>query len=151
MSRHYPDRPVVGVGAIVVDEGGRVLIVKRAREPLAGRWSLPGGAVEVGEALAEAVVREVREETGIEVTVGPLVEVVDRVYRDADGRVAYHYVLLDYLCTPVGGTLRAGSDAAEAVFTPPADLDGVGIVGQTRAIVERALGMAVTTASRITP
>ena len=143
MSRHYPDRPVVGVGAIVIDQAGRVLLVKRAQEPLKGRWSLPGGMVELGEALPEAVAREVLEETGLTVTVGPLVEVLDRIYRDPDGRVAYHYVLLDYLCRPVGGTLGAGTDAADAVCAPPDALDRFGIVATTRAVIDRAVAMGL--------
>ena len=140
--RTYPARPIVGVGGIVVDGGGRVLLVKRATEPLIGRWSLPGGVVDVGETLAAAVMREVKEETGLDVEVGPLVEVIDRIVRDADGRVVYHYVLIDYLCRPVGGTLAAGTDAADAVFAEPAALDGYGIVARTRAVIEKGLTMA---------
>ena len=94
------------MGAVIVD-GDRVVLVKRAHEPLKGEWSLPGGTVEVGETLAEAVAREVREETGLNVHVGPLVEVLDRVHRDRDERVEYHFVLLDYRCTVVSGTLDA--------------------------------------------
>jgi ADP-ribose pyrophosphatase YjhB (NUDIX family) len=130
------------VGGIVVDDAGRVLLVKRATEPLIGRWSLPGGVVDVGETLASAVAREVTEETGLDVEVGPLVEVIDRIVRDADGRVVYHYVLIDYLCRPVGGTLTAGTDAADAVFAEPAALDAHGIVARTRAVIEKGLRMA---------
>src|SRR4051812_12924157 len=97
--RIYPERPIVGVGAVIVDHHGRVVIVKRSHEPLKGEWSLPGGTVEVGETLAEALVREVREETGLDVAVGPLIEVLDRVHRADDGRIEYHFVLLDYRCT----------------------------------------------------
>ncbi len=103
-SRRYPDRPIVGVGAVIVQDGA-VLLVKRRYPPLAGCWSLPGGTVEVGETLEGALAREMLEETGLEVTVGPVIEVFDRITRDDQGRVRYHYVLVDYLCWPLGGTL----------------------------------------------
>src|SRR5512140_3693988 len=105
---------MVGVGAVIVDDGGRVLLVQRGQPPLLGEWSLPGGAVEVGETLAAAIQREVFEETGLVVAVGPIVEVLDRMHADVDGRVEYHYVLVDYLCSVAGGQLRADSDAADA-------------------------------------
>jgi len=101
--RKYPDRPFVGVGAVIVREG-KVLLVRRKHEPLAGQWSLPGGAVEVGETLEACLVREMLEETGLEVSVGPVIEVLDRITRDDEGRVMYHFVLVDYLCWPTGGT-----------------------------------------------
>ena len=111
--RIYPERPIVGVGAVIVNDG-RVLLVRRGHEPLKGEWSLPGGAVEVGETLRTAVAREVREETGLDVDVGPIVEVLDRIRLDDEGRVRYHFVLIDYLCRPVGGSLACASDADEA-------------------------------------
>jgi 8-oxo-dGTP diphosphatase len=119
--RTYPERPIVGVGAVILD-GDRVLLVKRAHDPLKGQWSLPGGAVDVGETLRAAVAREVREETCLQVEVGPLVEVVDRIALDEAGRVAYHYVIVDYRCRVVGGTLLCASDAEAAEWTPIADL-----------------------------
>ena len=102
-SRLYPERPIVAVGAVIFD-GERVLLIKRANEPSKGEWSLPGGAVEVGESLEAALAREVREETCLDVTVGPVVEVLDRIRRDEIDRVKYHYVIVDYLCHPRGGT-----------------------------------------------
>ncbi len=109
MQREFPQSPLVGVGAVVVHEG-RVLLVRRGGEPLKGHWTLPGGVLEVGEALIEGVVREVHEETGLLVEPLELVELLDRIHRE-DGRVRYHYVIADYLCRVIGGELRAASDA----------------------------------------
>ena len=139
--RKYPDRPYVGVGAVIVHDG-KVLLVKRKYEPLAGRWSLPGGAVEIGETLEACLAREMLEETGLEVTVGPVIEVFDRITHDEGGRVAYHFVLVDYLCWPVGGVLSAGSDVAEAVFADPMDLHQFELTAKATAVVERALMLA---------
>ena len=121
--RQYPDRPIVGVGAVVLVDG-KVLLVKRAHEPLQGEWSLPGGGVEVGETLREACAREVREETGLTVEVGAAIDVFDRIMRDADGGVRYHFVLVDYLCRPIGGELRSGTDASEVTLAAPDLLEG---------------------------
>ena len=140
-SRAYPERPFVGVGAVIVDQG-RVVLIKRRFEPLAGQWSLPGGAVDVGETLVECVAREMLEETGLVVEVGPVVEVFDRIIRDGDGRVQFHYVLVDYLCRPTGGSLQAGSDVAEAVYAEPDDLARFALADPATAVIRRALGMA---------
>jgi 8-oxo-dGTP diphosphatase len=110
LQREFPVAPLVGVGAVIVHEG-RVLLVQRGREPMKGRWTIPGGLVEIGEALDAAVVRETREETGLEVEPIELVELLDRIHRE-EGRVRYHYVIADYLCRLVGGTLAAADDAA---------------------------------------
>jgi len=110
--REFPELPLVGVGAIII-EGDRVLLVKRAHPPIQGQWSIPGGVLEVGEMVREAAVREAREETGLVVEPGELLGVYDRILRDPEQRVQYHYVLIDFLCRPVGGELLAASDAAE--------------------------------------
>jgi len=101
-SRRYPPRPVLGVGALILAEG-KILLVERGREPLKGYWSLPGGAVETGELLEDAMRREVREETGVEVEVLCLLEIFERIMHDARGNTEYHFVLMDYLCRPAGG------------------------------------------------
>jgi 8-oxo-dGTP diphosphatase len=139
--REYPERPIVGVGAVVVD-GGRVLLVRRGNEPLKGEWSLPGGAVEIGETLEIATAREIREETGLEIEVGPMVDVLDRIRFDADGRVLYHYVLVDFLCRQTGGTLCCASDASEAAWAPIMDLPQFGLADATLSIIHKALDRA---------
>ena len=112
MKRGYPDFPLVGVGAIIIEDG-RVLLVKRGHPPLAGEWSIPGGVLEVGETLREAAIREAREETCLRVEPADLLGVYDRVSRDDDGGTVYHYVLIDFLCRRVGGEARAADDADE--------------------------------------
>jgi len=111
--REFPEAPMVGVGAVIV-ERGRVLLVQRGHEPSKGKWSLPGGILELGESLAEGVAREVLEETGLTVEALELVELIDRIHRESGPtgeRVRYHYVIADYLCRVLGGTLQAASDA----------------------------------------
>ena len=155
MSREYPDRPLVGVGAAVIVSwadrtrlgvpAGRpaagVVLVKRRFPPLAGEWSLPGGVVEVGETLKAAVIREVLEETGLVVTLGPVLEVFDRIVRDDSGRVQYHYVLVDYLCHAAAGRLAYGSDVSDAVVADPADLSAYALANEARSVIARALAM----------
>ena len=139
--REYPDRPIVGVGGVVVD-GQRVLLVRRANEPLKGEWSIPGGAVEVGETLEVACAREVREETGLEIDVGPMVDVFDRIRLDAEGRARYHYVLVDFVCRPIGGTLACASDAVEAKWASLMELFEYGVQPATVSVIEKALERA---------
>lgn len=145
--RSYPPRPVVGVGAIVLD-ADRVLLIRRAHEPLKGQWSLPGGGVELGETLEQAVAREVREETGLDVEVGPIVDVLDRITSDADGRVEHHYVLVDFVCRPAGGVVHSASDADAAEWVPLAALAGYGVADVTTAVIRKAAGRAFDTGDR---
>lgn len=112
VNREYPATPLVGVGGVVIDSTGRALVVRRATEPLKGRWSIPGGLVDLGETLQEAVEREIAEETGLTVKAKAVIEVLDRIDRENE-RVRYHYVLVDYLCAVVAGQARAASDADE--------------------------------------
>ena len=139
--REYPERPIVGVGGVVVDVAGRVVLVRRRFEPLAGCWSLPGGAVDVGETLEAAVAREVLEETGLEVDVGPLVEVFDRITPGEYGRTRYHFVLADYLCHVRGGTLRAGSDVSDAALAEPGALGAYDLTEKAQAVIARGLAL----------
>jgi len=121
MKREYPEHPLVGVGAVIVD-GGRVLLVRRGRAPLLGRWSIPGGLVELGETLRAATEREALEETGLVVETGKILEVLDRIVPGENGRPQYHYVLIDFLCRVTGGEPRAGGDATEIAWATEADL-----------------------------
>jgi 8-oxo-dGTP diphosphatase len=136
--REYPERPIVGVGAIVLD-GDRVLLVKRAHEPLKGEWSVPGGAVDVGETLEDAIRREVLEETGLSIEVGPVVDVLDRIRYDPDGRVRFHYVLVDFVCRAVSGTLQSASDAEEATWAARPDLARFGVADATISVIDKAV------------
>ncbi len=139
-TRQYPSRPFISVGGVVFI-GGRVTLVKRRHEPLARRWSLPGGVIELGETLHEGLRRELREEIGIETTIGPLVELFDRITRDTDGRVRYHYVLVDYLCHHVSGELRPGSDAEAVALADPAELSPYALTEQARSVIGRAVNL----------
>lgn len=142
MSREYPDHPIVGVGGVVVQDG-RALIVKRAHEPRKGEWSLPGGMVELGETLVDALRREIKEETGLDVEVGDVVEVFDRVHRH-DGRIQYHFVIVDYLCRPTGGMLRAADDAEDVAWVSSDEIDRYGVNEFAARVIRRGLEMART-------
>lgn len=139
--RLYPTRPIVGVGGVIID-GDQVVLIKRKYEPLALRWSIPGGALEVGEPLEVGVARELLEETGLEVRVGPVIEVFDRILRDQDGKVKYHFVLVDYLCLPVGGTLQAGDDVSEAAWAHFDALAPYELTDKATQVIQRAREMA---------
>lgn len=134
MSRLYPDRPFVGVGAVVLN-GGRVLLARRGNPPRAGDWSLPGGAQMIGETVFEAACREVREETGLDVEVLGVVDVVDSITRDADGRVRYHYTLVDVVAEAAGDAATAGDDAAAVGWFSLDDLAGMKLWSETERII----------------
>jgi ADP-ribose pyrophosphatase YjhB (NUDIX family) len=137
MNRKYPDHPIVGVGGIIF-QGDQVLLIKRGKEPGLGQWSIPGGVVRPGETLKEAVVREILEETHLKVEVLALAKVLERIFRDPDGRVAYHYVLADFLCRHLDGTLQPDSDAQDARFVPLKDLPSYEVVSVTLEVIHRA-------------
>lgn len=137
MRRDYPDRPIVGVGAVVFD-GDQVILVRRGSPPSYGAWSLPGGAVEVGETLEEAVVREVAEEIGLEVTAEEVVAVLERIFLDPAGKVQYHYVLVDFLCRSTHGSLRASGDALACARVPLESLADYSLTRETREVIQRA-------------
>ena len=133
--RRFPAHPLLGVGAIVLD-GPLVLLVERGKPPLEGLWSLPGGLVETGERLEDAVAREVLEETGLRVTVQSLATVFERIMPDESGRPEYHYVLVDFYCTVFGGYLRAGDDSRRADWFDLGALASLPITAGTREVIE---------------
>jgi 8-oxo-dGTP diphosphatase len=137
MNREFPDRPFVGIGAIIIRDD-RVVLVKRAHPPIQGQWSIPGGVLEVGELVREAAAREAREETGLLVEPGELLGVYDRVLRDGEHRVQYHYVLIDFLCRPVAGELQAASDAAEVCWFKRKELAGLNLAEDTLDVIQKA-------------
>jgi 8-oxo-dGTP diphosphatase len=130
MQREFPEVPLVGIGAVII-EGVRVVLVKRAHPPLQDQWSIPGGVLEVGELVSEAAVREAREETGLVVEPVELLGVYDRVLRNAEQRVQYHYVLIDFLCRRVAGELAAASDATEVRYFTREELPGMKLADDT--------------------
>jgi 8-oxo-dGTP diphosphatase len=136
MKREFPEMPLVGVGAIII-ESDQVLLVKRAHPPIEGQWSIPGGVLEVGETVREAAVREAVEETGLMVEAGELLGVYDRILRDPERRVQYHYVLIDFLCRRVGGELIAASDAAAVRWFRREELSGLNLPEDTQEVIRK--------------
>jgi ADP-ribose pyrophosphatase YjhB (NUDIX family) len=139
LPREYPSRPLIGVGAIIVDSLGRVVLVKRGRPPAQGEWSIPGGLVRLGEPLEAAVVREAFEETGLHVKPIDLVELVERIFYDGENKVQFHYIIADYVCEILGGSLISGSDAADAVFVDRDELAGYELPPVTARVLLKAL------------
>ena len=136
--RRYPERPFVAVGTIVVRDGC-VLLARRGKEPSYGLWSLPGGAVDLGEGLKNAAARETREECGIEIDITDVLEVVERMVRDPDGRVQFHYVIVDYLARWTSGELVPSSEVLEARWVPPEDFPQYEMTRGTAEVVLRML------------
>jgi mutator protein MutT len=143
MKREYPDTPLVGVGAIII-ENERVVLVKRGHAPLQGKWSIPGGVLEVGETLRTAAVREAREETGLTIEPGELLGVFERLVPDEQGRMRYHYVLIDFLCRLVAGELMAADDAEEARWFRREELGALELARETEEVILRGLEKAAT-------
>ena len=136
--REYPSAPRVGVGGLVVD-GDKLLLIQRAFEPSSGLWSIPGGLLEVGESLEEAVAREVEEETGVKVEVGELLDVLNLVVRDENGRVKYHYVLIDFLAKPVGGRLKPSRETLDVRWVSVKEVEEYPLTKTARKLIGKAL------------
>lgn len=142
MNREYPELPFIGVGSIIIEED-RVVLVRRAHPPIQGHWSIPGGVLEVGEMLREAAIREAREETGLVIEPGELLGVFDRILRDAEKQVQYHYVLIDFLCRRVSGELLAASDAAEVRWFMREELPTLNLAEDTFEVIQKGFARAV--------
>jgi len=134
--RFYPSQPIVGVGAIIVCDG-KILLEKRKGEPGKGKWSVPGGLVELGERAEDAVIREVKEETGLEVADPELIDVVDNIVRDENGEVKYHFVIIDYFVKLKGGELRAADDAEEIRWVPLDEAEKYDLTKTFRSFLQR--------------
>ena len=141
MKRDYPDRPIIGVGAVIVS-GGRALLVRRATQPLKGEWSVPGGMLELGEKLRDGAAREAFEETGLKVEVGDVLDVFDSIFIDDEGRTQYHYVLIDYLCRPQPGEAVPGSDVSEVLWVAESDLAAMNLRASIAQVVRKGLAAA---------
>ena len=138
MQREHPKQPLVGVGALIV-ENGRVVLIKRGKAPLLGEWSIPGGMLEIGETLRQGAEREALEETGLVVRATELLGVFDRVVPDAEGKIVYHYVLIDFLCERISGELQAGADAADARWFTPEEVAQLSLGEDTAGVIRAAL------------
>jgi mutator protein MutT len=134
MQREYPESPLVGVGAIIIDDN-RVLLVKRGHSPLIGEWSIPGGLLEVGETVRQAAVREAQEETGLTVETGVLLGVYDRLLADSDGRTLYHYVLIDFLCRRLSGEAKAAGDADDVHWFKREEIEKLALPEDTAEVI----------------
>jgi len=141
MKRSYPDHPIIGVGAVIVDDG-RVLLVRRGTEPLKGEWSVPGGMLELGEKLRDGVRREVLEETGLVVEPGEVLDVFDSIFNDDAGRTEYHYVLIDYLCRPVSGEAKAGTDVSEVRWVAESGLPEMNLRDSIQRVIRKGIARA---------
>ena len=148
MKREYPEYPLIGVGAVIVEKN-RALLIRRAHAPLLGEWSLPGGVLECGETLRDAAIREAREETGLVVEVAEMLGVYERVIRSDDARVRYHYVLIDFLCRPVAGELKASSDAAEAGWFTREELPALKLAVDANDVVRKGLDRSESAKSEV--
>ena len=131
MKRLYPDKPVVGVGAVIIKEG-KIALIKRGNEPSRGKWTIPGGLVELGESPEQAVIRETKEETGLDVDNPNLMDVVSNVSLDEKGKIKYHYVIIDYLVHVKAGTAQAASDAVELRWLPFNEVEGYDLTASFR-------------------
>ncbi|MEM3626680.1 MAG: NUDIX hydrolase [Candidatus Bathyarchaeia archaeon] len=148
MRRLYPDQPIVGVGAVIICDG-KILLEKRKNEPGKGKWSIPGGLVELGESLEQTVIREVKEETGLDVADPEIIDVVDTISVDENGRIKYHFVIVDYFLKLKGGTLKAADDAEELKWVELDEVENYDLTKTIRSFFERNMQKLVKLNSRL--
>ena len=141
MRREYCNFPILSAGGVIIinDE---VLIIKRKTEPDAGKWTIPGGAIDVGEKIKDGLKREIFEETGLEVEVGNLLDIAEKIFKDSNSKIIYHYVILDYLCKYISGSMKASSDAEELMLVKMCDIDKIELVNGTRRVIEKTFDLA---------
>jgi ADP-ribose pyrophosphatase YjhB (NUDIX family) len=142
VKREYPQQPIVAAGVVIIEDG-RIVLIQRDKEPSLGRWTFPGGAVELGEGVREAARREALEETGLSVEIGDVISVIDNVVRDDLGRIRYHYVILDFLARPTGGCLAPGADVKDACWAGLRDLDDLDITEKAEKLARRLLRQGI--------
>ena len=135
MQREYPQQPLIGVGAIIIKDR-RVVLIKRGKPPLLGEWSIPGGMLELGETLRQGAEREAVEETGFMVRATELLGVFERIVPDAEQRISYHYVLIDFLCEIISGELCASHDACDAKWFTPQEVAALPLAEDTAAVIQ---------------
>lgn len=149
MKREYPDSPIVAIGVVVLNQGGdRVLLVRRGKEPNRGRWSLPGGAVELNETVRQAAAREIREECSVEIEVSDTIEVLDAITPNQDGHPKFHYVLVELLGRHVSGDPQAADDAAEIGWFHRDELERLDLPAITKAVIEAGIALRVRESDR---
>ena len=139
LNRRYPEAPLVGTAATVFNDAGRVLIVQRGHAPRKGSWGLPGGLLDLGESLRDGARREVREECAVDVAVHDVIGVFEPIYRDAEGRIEFHYVVIDYWATYLSGDATAGDDAMAVAWVDPARMEGYDLLAESREMVEKGV------------
>lgn len=142
MKREFPEAPIPAVSGVILNDEGAVLLIQRANEPAKGQWSLPGGVVRVGETLSDALKREVLEECGLEIEPGPVLLVSERILKDESGRIQYHYVLLDYFCKKVGGSVKKGSDASDVRWASIDELTKIDLTSGVLDVIQKGVALS---------
>ncbi len=139
IKREYPNQPIVGVGAVIIDDNGKVLLVKRAQPPGKDLWAIPGGIVKLGETLRNAVKREIKEETGLEIKVGDILKIFEVIDKDENNKIRYHYIIIDFEARVIGGKLHPSSDALNAKWFSSVELKKIKMTRTTRKLLNKLM------------